>query len=146
MYVRYLHDSLPPLTKLEEFAQGYQDYLQTPLQPLEFNLESATYEIFEKDPVKYGNYEKAIEAALRDRPADKKMFISSVIVNNSVVAVVGAGRGPLVDRALKAAQSAGRQIEMLAVEKNPHAFIGYNVEIILMSGYYGGIKASGGDK
>ena len=53
---------------------GYQDYLQTPLQPLEFNLESATYEIFEKDPVKYGNYERAIELALRDRPADKKMY------------------------------------------------------------------------
>jgi len=39
--------------------------------------------------------------------------------------VVGAGRGPLVDRALKAAQTAGRQIEMSAVEKNPHAFIGW---------------------
>jgi protein arginine N-methyltransferase 5 len=39
--------------------------------------------------------------------------------------VVGAGRGPLVDRALKAAQTAGRQIEISAVEKNPHAFIGW---------------------
>ena len=73
MYLRWLHDNLPPPTPLEQFAQGYQDYLQTPLQPLEFNLESATYEIFEKDPIKYGNYEKAIELALRDRPADKKM-------------------------------------------------------------------------
>jgi len=44
----------------------------------------------------------------------------------SVIAVVGAGRGPLVDRALKAAQTAERQVEMLAVEKNPHAYIGYN--------------------
>jgi N-acetylmuramic acid 6-phosphate (MurNAc-6-P) etherase len=43
---------------------------------------------------------------------------------HSVVAVAGAGRGPLVDRALKAAQSAGRQIEIFAVEKNPHAFVG----------------------
>jgi len=43
---------------------------------------------------------------------------------NRVVAVVGAGRGPLVDRALKAAKQANRQIEMMAVEKNPHAFIG----------------------
>jgi type II protein arginine methyltransferase len=42
-----------------------------------------------------------------------------------VVAVVGAGRGPLVDRALRAAESAGRQIDLFAVEKNPHAFIGY---------------------
>ena len=83
--------------------------MQTPLQPLEFNLESATYEIFEKDPVKYGNYESTFTIALT--------FVS-------VVAVVGAGRGPLVDRALKAAQAAGRQVEMLAVEKNPHAYIG----------------------
>lgn len=31
----------------------------------------------------------------------------------------------MVDRALKAAQNAGRQIEISAVEKNPHAFIGW---------------------
>jgi protein arginine N-methyltransferase 5 len=124
MYIRYLHDCLPPPTRLEEFAMGYQDYLQTPLQPLEFNLESATYEIFEKDPVKYGNYEKAIELALSDRPADKKMCVPEISLTCSVVAVVGAGRGPLVDRALKAAHTAGRQVEMYAVEKNPHAFIG----------------------
>jgi type II protein arginine methyltransferase len=75
MYLRYLHDCLPPPTKLEEFAMGYQDYLQTPLQPLEFNLESATYEVFEKDPVKYDRYEEAIELALRDRAAGKTMFV-----------------------------------------------------------------------
>ena len=74
MYIRYLHENLPLPGKLEEFAMGYQDYLQTPLQPLEFNLESATYEIFEKDPVKYRNYEKAIELALKDRPADEKLY------------------------------------------------------------------------
>jgi type II protein arginine methyltransferase len=49
------------------------------------------------------------------------------MTDDSVVAVVGAGRGPLVDRALKAAESAGRQIELFAVEKNPHAFIGYTL-------------------
>jgi type II protein arginine methyltransferase len=42
-----------------------------------------------------------------------------------VLAVVGAGRGPLVDRALQAAKTSNRQIEVFAVEKNPHAFIGY---------------------
>jgi type II protein arginine methyltransferase len=78
MYIRHLHWSLPPPTTLEDFANGYQDYLQTPLQPLEFNLESATYEIFEKDPVKYGNYEKAIELALKDRPADRNMYSPSL--------------------------------------------------------------------
>ena len=30
-------------------------------QPLMDNLESATYEIFEKDPVKYAQYEKVSE-------------------------------------------------------------------------------------
>jgi type II protein arginine methyltransferase len=74
MYIRHFYENLPPPTKLEEFAGGYQDFLQTPLQPLEFNLENATYEIFETDPVKYGNYEKAIELALRDRPIDKEVY------------------------------------------------------------------------
>lgn len=31
------------------------------------NLESHTYEVFEKDPVKYSEYQKAIFYALRDR-------------------------------------------------------------------------------
>ncbi len=32
-------------------VQGYEDFLQSPLQPLMDNLESGTYEVFEKDPV-----------------------------------------------------------------------------------------------
>lgn len=40
------------------------DYLQAPLQPLMDNLESQTYEAFEKDPVKYKQYERAIVKAL----------------------------------------------------------------------------------
>lgn len=43
---------------VEHFAQGYQDFLQKPLQPLMDNLGSSTYETFEKDPVKYRNYEE----------------------------------------------------------------------------------------
>jgi hypothetical protein len=38
----------------------------------------------------------------------------------------------LVDRVLKAAESAGRQIELFAVEKNPHAFIGYRLLKIVL--------------
>jgi len=76
--------------------------------------------------VKYGNYERAIELALRDRPPDKTMYCPMVnwLKHSSVLAVVGAGRGPLVDRALNAAKTACRKIEISAVEKNPHAFIG----------------------
>ena len=38
---------------LKKYASGYEDFLQSPLQPLMDNLESGTYEVFEKDPVKY---------------------------------------------------------------------------------------------
>ena len=101
---------------MERFGQGYQDYLQSPLQPLTDNLESITYEVFEKDPVKYDWYERAIAAALQDLkgPRDDEIF---------VVAIVGAGRGPLVTRALLASQKTGIKIECYAVEKNPNAFI-----------------------
>jgi len=52
---------------LVAYARGYEDYLQCPLQPLMDNLESQTYEVFEKDPVKYNEYQRAIYSALLDR-------------------------------------------------------------------------------
>ncbi|KAL7275964.1 hypothetical protein RUND412_001064 [Rhizina undulata] len=113
VYIRHLQKTQPAATVAERFGSGYQDYLQAPLQPLSDNLESITYEVFEKDPVKYNQYEKAIELALRERNAEE----------NTVVAVVGAGRGPLVSRALRAAQSSGRKITLYAVEKNPNAYV-----------------------
>lgn len=58
---------------LMAYARGYEDYLQSPLQPLMDNLESQTYEVFEKDPVKYSEYQRAIYTAILDRvPASKK--------------------------------------------------------------------------
>lgn len=42
---------------------------------------------------------------------------------DSVIMVVGAGRGPLVDAALKAAHSTERSIRVYAVEKNPGAIV-----------------------
>lgn len=50
-----------------QFAQGYEDFLQFPLQPLMDNLESQTYEIFEKDPVKYTEYQRAMYLAILDK-------------------------------------------------------------------------------
>ncbi|QRW04066.1 protein arginine N-methyltransferase 5 [Ceratobasidium sp. AG-Ba] len=49
---------------VESFGRGYEDYLQAPLQPLMDNLASMTYEIFEKDPVKYRQYEQASSSRL----------------------------------------------------------------------------------
>lgn len=52
---------------MTDFARGYEDFLQCPLQPLMDNLESQTYEVFERDPIKYSQYEKAIKEAIRDK-------------------------------------------------------------------------------
>lgn len=40
-----------------------------------------------------------------------------------VIMVVGAGRGPLVHRALQAAEAANRNVKIYAVEKNPNAVV-----------------------
>lgn len=116
-YLRHLQQSQPPPPPIERFGQGYQDHLLSPLQPLTDNLESITYEVFEKDPVKYEWYERAIAAALKD--------LAALLTHprKLVVAVVGAGRGPLVTRALQASRSTGIAIECWAVEKNPNAFV-----------------------
>ena len=119
-YMRHFQRKQEPLTATEQFSSGYQDYLQSPLQPLADNLESVTYEVFEKDPVKYDQYEKAITAALEDWIRKKKPQHRK---DRVVVAVVGAGRGPLVTRALQASEKAQVDIELWAVEKNPNAFV-----------------------
>jgi type II protein arginine methyltransferase len=62
--MRILQGERSPKTALEQYGSGYQDFMQVPLQPLTDNLESMTYEVFEKDPVKYDLYEEAIRRAL----------------------------------------------------------------------------------
>ncbi|EDO41620.1 predicted protein [Nematostella vectensis] len=117
-YLEHLYQTQAPLDPLGRFAKGYEDYLQCPLQPLSDNLESQTYEIFERDPVKYAEYQKAIYEALIDRvPEASKDAIVTVIM------VVGAGRGPLVRASLTAAENAGRRVRLYAVEKNPNAVV-----------------------
>ncbi|KAK4058306.1 hypothetical protein OIO90_000463 [Microbotryomycetes sp. JL221] len=112
-YVRHLHRRAGPLDPVEQYAQGYMDHLQQPLQPLMDNLEGETYEGFEKDPIKYRQYEEAMYRALLDRP-------ESIPIT---VFVVGAGRGPLVAGCLRAAERSRRRIVLTAVEKNPSAFV-----------------------
>jgi protein arginine N-methyltransferase 5 len=51
------------------YTAGYADFLQAPLQPLFDDLGSATYDVFERDPVKYRQYEEATYLALLDLPA-----------------------------------------------------------------------------
>lgn len=93
-YLRHLRSTVPELNDNECEEKPFWDVLQTPLQPLSHNLEYATYETFESDPVKYNGYEKAIIKALID--LDKKSVTTSKTKGNKqpfVLMVLGAGRG-----------------------------------------------------
>ena len=57
------HDKLD---KEEQLEVNYRNYLQSPLQPLADNLESATYETFENDSIKYDLYEESMYLAMLD--------------------------------------------------------------------------------
>mmetsp|Transcript_44642 Transcript_44642/g.95967 ORF Transcript_44642/g.95967 Transcript_44642/m.95967 type:complete len:665 (-) Transcript_44642:96-2090(-) len=113
-YVARLFQSLPELNSVEKFSHSHFDTLQCPLQPLQDNLESETYEVFETDPVKYKLYEEAVFTFLQERIAAGKAA-------PFVVMVLGAGRGPLVAASLRAAARASTEIVVWAVEKNPNA-------------------------
>ncbi|KAK5660899.1 hypothetical protein OQA88_12272 [Cercophora sp. LCS_1] len=123
-YIKHVEGLGAPFSAMESPALvSFQDWLQSPLQPLADNLESATYEVFEGDPVKYNQYELAIAEAMKEWKELKKTTAQSPANNELVVAVAGAGRGPLVTRVLRAAESTGTKIQLWAVEKNPNAYV-----------------------
>ncbi|XP_053601110.1 protein arginine N-methyltransferase 5 isoform X1 [Plodia interpunctella] len=128
------------------YAKGWEDYLQTPLQPLADNLDTHTYNVFEKDPVKYDQYQRAIAHALIGlKTADlqtqitnnlpKDLSLSEYQTNEIgqgdhsrpdkvyTVMVLGAGRGPLVRATLNAADVTKTKVKVIAVEKNPCAVV-----------------------
>ena len=113
---------------------SFRNYLQSPLQPLADNLEAATYETFENDTIKYERYEEACYKAFVDKlkygkfkqtegieypgksgnaqtsnghevEVDKKGKNEKI-----VVLYFGAGRGPLIRRALSAAKKANAEV------------------------------------
>lgn len=112
----------PPSPSPDDAASlTYRDYLQAPLQPLQDNLESATYETFERDAPKYDGYRAAVAAALADRVSAATAAGASL--PTTTIMVVGAGRGPLVRASLAAADAVGAPVTIVAVEKNPNAVI-----------------------
>jgi len=122
--------------------RGYLDYLQAPLQPLADNLEFMTYETFEKDPVKYRNYENAVLLAIRDGGNKGKWKGGKVNLM-----VVGAGRGPLVQCSLNAVRrynegGYGQTVvpNMLAVEKNKNAIVFLHSRCQLDSDWKGTVR------
>lgn len=112
LYLRHLVKIRPRPSAIEAYSEGYSDLLQAPLQPLSNNLESSTYEVFERDVVKYTQYETAIFKALQ-----------KIQKPRIYVAVVGAGRGPLIDKVLTAANHLGKSVYIYAIEKNESAYI-----------------------
>ncbi|KAI5403560.1 Protein arginine N-methyltransferase 1.5, variant 2 [Lathyrus oleraceus] len=117
-YVGHLYQKLDPLPEQERFELGYRDYLQSPLQPLMDNLEARTYETFEKDAMKYIQYQRAVSKAMLDMIPDNEASVKTL-----VLMVVGAGRGPLVRASLQASEETGRKLKVYAVEKNPNAVV-----------------------
>ena len=106
-------------TEPARMETNYLDALQQPLQPLKDHLENQTYHVFEKDPVKYREYQRAIAMALQDRRGASS-------TSRLVLVVVGAGRGPLVTAALEAYASLlphqrPPSLTVWAIEKNPSA-------------------------
>ena len=100
------------------------------------NLQSTTYDVFEKDPVKYERYEQAVYRALCDRPEGldtcvlpRDLYLRPTLPDYRVICVVGAGRGPLVTRCRKAMTRADRSATIIAVEKNPNAFVTYVFQV-----------------
>lgn len=110
-------------TKESSLEEPYLDQLQRPLQPLADQLEFQTYETFEKDPIKYMQYQKAIFLALRNCISKIQGNPTETRIN---IMVVGAGRGPLVNAALAAISQLGVgnfNFHIYAVEKNPSAVV-----------------------
>ncbi|CAL8109160.1 unnamed protein product [Calicophoron daubneyi] len=129
----------------EQQSKGLEDRLQEPLQPLRDNLSSVTYAIFEMDPYKYHAYEMAIYEALLFRtgkkgkeenikldappscPSPNKSGDHTSPVSDTpnshpqIVMILGAGRGPLVNATLAAAEKANCLVRVFAIEKNPNA-------------------------
>ena len=85
----------------------FSDSLRVPLETINNDLTSAVYETFEEDKVKYEKYQAAIEKAIKAKSNQKDL----------IIAVAGAGRGPLVDCALRVGA-----VNNYVIEKNKNAF------------------------
>ena len=106
-YLQHLAGQIPPRTQEEHYESPYLDFLQAPLQPLMDNLESQTYETFEKDPIKYNQYRKATALALLDQIRQRHPGAPIPQVPASTFDHDAEGKAPLVQQALAQAPGAG---------------------------------------
>lgn len=121
-------DSVAKSIKTNEVSKWeVENSLRTPLQPLYTNLDTNTYETFERDPIKYVLYQRAIEAAMRDKIPETEKETKQL-----VLMIVGAGRGPLIRAAVNAMKITKRKLKIIVVEKNPNAIVTLSNLIKLM--------------
>lgn len=119
-YLAFLFQKLPPLRGLGASGFAYRDHLQVPLQPLADNLDNSVYQTFERDRPKYEFYQEAVRQALHDLQFKQDNAVPPE-AGPILIAVLGAGRGPLVEASLNAADSVGATVMVMAIEKNPNA-------------------------
>ncbi|KAI0983726.1 hypothetical protein GJ496_008284 [Pomphorhynchus laevis] len=113
-YVLHLKEKCESLTVVQAHQTEFEGLILEPLQPLKDNLESAIYETFEADKAKYSKYQEAISRAI----ADIKLLTPPNEDKPIIVFVLGAGRGPLVDCVIEAANINKANVKITAVEKN----------------------------
>ncbi|VDO08253.1 unnamed protein product [Rodentolepis nana] len=106
----------------EKQSLGYENRLQEPLQPLQDNLSSATYDVFQMDPYKYKAYEEALNLALLSRSNPGGDGVNPA-VNKQIIYILGAGQGPFVDASLQASRRSGCPIRIYVFEKNRNALL-----------------------
>lgn len=114
-YIRFIYNSF---VVIMNDNSGYEDQLRFPLQPMHDDLDSSTYEVFERDPAKYSLYQSAIEAAIIDKVPEEHIDKKTLIVM-----LVGAGRGPLIRAILNAQARTKRKLKIIVVEKNQNAIV-----------------------
>lgn len=116
--VLFLHSESPNLHDLIDSVKElivrtpisrHLTIFQNPMETIGVNLSSFAYEVLETDQSKYLLYKKAIHSAISNLIKHKSM-------DSIVVAVIGAGRGPLVECAMQCGIR-----NLYIVERNPSA-------------------------
>ncbi|XP_954610.1 methyl transferase-like protein, putative [Theileria annulata] len=130
--VKRCYSRIGPLTIRELYGRGYEDLFQVPLQPLRDNLDSSTYNEFEKCSFKYNCYDQAIHSFISTKlislnqlsKLNSNISYSSPV--NYIVYVLGAGRGPLVEvvmEVFKRNNIPTNDFVVFALEKNPYTML-----------------------
>lgn len=126
-YLKFLYETHTEYSSNDYFLHKYKDILQLPLQPLKDNLTSKTYETFELDSIKYEKYGEAIYYSIKDRLKVNNENNSKDTVNSQSfpiqIAILGAGRGPLIHQTIEAAKINSAFVSITAYEKNENAIV-----------------------